>query len=110
MNINKLIIDTLKSTNVPVSFQVYNGSETTYITFHEYLEQGEVFADNEEITVGHYIQVDVWSKSNYKKLVDQVKKLLKEKNFIRKTETELYESDTKIYHKALRFFFCEENY
>lgn len=107
MNINKLIIDTLKDTNVPVVFQVYNGSENTYITFSEYLQQGEQFGDDEETSTGHYIQVNVWSKGNYNKVVDQVKKSLKEKKFIRKYETELYESDTKIYHKIIRFFFIE---
>lgn len=109
MSINKLIIDTLESTNVPISFQTYEGEETTYITFLEYLQQGESFADDNEEVTGHYIQVDVWSKGNYRKIVDQVKKLLKQAGFIRKYETELYEPDTKIFHKVLRFFYYVEN-
>lgn len=107
MNINKLIIDTLKDTNVPVRFETYVGDETTYITFSEYLQQGEVFADDEETSTGHYIQVNVWSKGNYSKLVDKVKKLLKEAGFIRKTEHGLYETDTQIFHRVIRFFYVE---
>lgn len=115
MSINKLIIDTLESTGVPVDFQTYEGDENKYITFSEYLQQGEGFADDDEIVTGHYIQINVWSKyildtnTSYRKIVDQVKKLLKEKGFIRKYETELYEPDTKIFHKVLRFFYYVEN-
>lgn len=107
MSINNLIIDTLEPLNIPVNFQTYEGTEETYITFFTYLEQGESFADDEEKTTGHYIQVDVWSKGNYNKLVKQVKELLKQVGFKRKYEIELYESDTKIYHKCIRFFYTE---
>ncbi|AEB77635.1 hypothetical protein ADU80_04940 [Clostridium botulinum] len=107
MEINKLIINTLKSTNVPVAFEFYKGDESTYITFSEYLQQGEVFADDMENVTGHYIQVNVFSKKNYSKVVDQVKKLLKEKGFKRKYENGLYEPDTQIYHRVIRFFYSE---
>ena len=46
--INKLIIDTLKPLKIPVSFQKHNGKAQTYITFHEYLESGEGYEDDEE--------------------------------------------------------------
>lgn len=107
MDINKLIINTLKPINVPVNFEFYKGDETTYITFSEYLQQGEVFSDDEENATGHYIQVNVFSKKNYSKIVDQVKKLLIEQGFIRKTEHGLYETDTQIYHRVIRFFYME---
>lgn len=109
MNVNKLIIDTLGSLGVPVEFQTYGGEKDTYITFFEYLQQGEQYADDEEQTTGHYIQVDIYSKANYNKVAEQVKKLLKGKKFIRKYEKELYESDTNIYHKLIRFFCFTEN-
>ena len=107
MSIKSLIIDILNPLGVPVDFEIYDGEETTYITFSEYLEQGEVFSDNEEIVTGHYIQIDVWSKGNLSKLVDQVKALLKKAGFIRKTEHGLYEPDTQIYHRVIRFFYVE---
>ena len=107
MNINKLIIESLKPIGVPVDFEVYKGNENTYITFSEYLEQGEVFADDGETTTGHYIQINVFSKKNYNKVVEQVKELLKEAGFIRKTEHGLYEPDTQIYHRVIRFFYVE---
>ena len=107
---NTLIINTLKPIGVPVVFQNYAGKETTYITFFTYLEQGEEFADDEEIVTGHYIQVDVWSKGNYLEVVNEVKERMKQAGFRRRSEYELYEKDTKIFHKVLRFVYEEEEF
>ncbi len=63
--INKLVIDTLKPLGIPVGFQKYSGADTTYITFHEYLQTGEEFEEDEEAFTGHYVQVDIWSKADY---------------------------------------------
>lgn len=103
--INKLVIEALKSLNVPVSFQKYNGKESTYITFFNYLEQGEQYADNEEKSTGYYIQIDIWSKSDYTELIENVKNAMETAGFIRTSAADLFESDTKIYHKAIRFFY-----
>lgn len=108
MNINKLIIDTLKTLNIPVSFQTYTGVAPVYITFFEYLGQGESFSEDEEESTGHYIQVDIWSKGDYSSVVPLVKSLLKSAGFKRTNETELYEIDTKINHKGVRFFYLEQ--
>jgi hypothetical protein len=105
MNLNSLILSTLATTNVPVAFQVYTGTATTYITFFEYNQQGSLFADDTEKQTQHSIQVDVWSKGNYGELVEQVKTLLNTVGFTRNSEGELYESDTKTFHKYLRFYY-----
>lgn len=106
--INKLIIDALKPLNIPVSFQRYTGKEDTYITFHEYFANGEEFEDDEEALTAHYIQVDIWSKTDYTSLVENVRELLQSVGFKRLNETDLYEDDTKIYHKGLKFYYLEE--
>lgn len=105
--INSLILQTLKPLNVPVSFQKYSGRGNTYITFFSYLEQGEQYADNEEKAAGYYIQVDVWSKNDYTELVERVKSRMKAAGFTRTSAADLFEKDTKIYHKALRFFYLD---
>lgn len=106
--INKIIINTLKPLRIPVSFQKYTGKEKEYITFHEYSANGEEYEDDVEVMVGHYIQVDIWSKGDYTKLVSEVKVLLLKCGFKRLNEEDLYESDTEIYHKGIRFYFLEE--
>ena len=108
MNINKLIIDTLKPLKVPVCFHKYTGKETTYIIFHEYFQKGEKYSeDNEEMT-GHYLQINVFSKANYNNIVEEVKTLLSNIGFTRQTEYELYENDTEFYNKIIRFYYEEE--
>jgi hypothetical protein len=106
--INKLVTEALKPLKVPVSFQKYSGKENTYITFFNYLEQGEQYADNEEKVTGYYIQVDVWGKNDYTELVEKVKDQMRAAGFIRTSAADLFEEDTKIYHKAMRFFIQNE--
>lgn len=107
MSLNALIIKTLKSLNVPVAFQNYNGSESTYIRFFEYNQNGALYADDEEVKTGYFIQIDVFSMGDYTNLVKEVKKELKAVGFIRSMETESYENDTKTYHKVMRFNFVQ---
>lgn len=105
--INKLILDTLKPLGVPVGFQKYSGTESTYITFHEYLQTGEEFEEDDEAFTGHYVQVDVWSKADYTALASSIKVLLKAACFKRLDEADLYEPDTGIYHKGIKFYYLE---
>lgn len=107
MNINKLIIDTLQPLNIPVQFSTYSGTKTTYITFSPYLTQGEGYSEDEEELVGHYIQLNVFSKTDYTDIVIQANQLLKSIDFKKTNEIDLYESDTKFFHKGIRFFYLE---
>ncbi|KNF07007.1 protein of unknown function DUF3168 [Gottschalkia purinilytica] len=103
-----LVYDTLKSIGIPIKYQTYSGDKKTYITYFTYLQQAETYADDEEQTEGYYIQVDIWSNTSgndYTNTIKQVKGLMKQAGFRRKTEHEDYESDTKIYHKAIRFVY-----
>ena len=102
---NSLIVNALKSLGVPVSWQVYSGKVTPYITFFCYNQQGELFADDIELITGFYVQVDVWSKNDYSSLVDQVKSNMEAAGFIRTTAQDLFEFDTLIFHKAMRFYY-----
>jgi hypothetical protein len=107
MSLNPMILNTLKPLNVPVSFQTYTGTALTYITFFEFNQTPAFHADDEEIQSNHSIQIDIWSKGDYIELVKQVKTEMNKVGFKRTFETELYESDTKIYHKVLRFNYVD---
>jgi hypothetical protein len=72
------------------------------------LENVASYADNKETSLGYHIQVDVWSSGNYGALVDSVLDTLKQAGFRRKYVTELYESDTEIYHKVIRVFYLKQ--
>ena len=105
--INKLVLDSLASVGVPVSFQKYTGKDSTYITFHEYLQNGEDFSEDQESHTGHYIQIDIWSKSDYTALVATVKSLALAAGFHRLNEADFYEPDTGLYHKGIKFYYLE---
>lgn len=53
----------------------------------------------------YYIQVDVWSEEDCFLLKRKIKKLLKKAGFTYFAGNDDYEQDTKIYHKAARFYF-----
>ena len=53
INVNKLIIDTLKEFNIPIRYRLYSGSETTYITFFEMNNFNEDYSDDKNETNVH---------------------------------------------------------
>ncbi len=101
--INNLITSSLVSLNLPVAYLRYFGSDVPYITYFCYNEQGEAWAENEVIATGYYVQIDIWSKTDYTSLVAMVDLAMKEAGFTRTTAQDLPEYDTKLFHKAIRF-------
>jgi uncharacterized radical SAM superfamily Fe-S cluster-containing enzyme len=104
---NQLVIETLKPLGVPVAFQKYKGTETTYISFSFYNEIPKLHADDVEKATGYYVQIDVWSKGDYSSLVDQVKTAMTASGFRKTSAADLYEKDTEMYHKAIRFSYSK---
>jgi len=109
MNFNSLIIDTLKPLGVPVSFLTYTGESRPYIVFQELDQRSSFDSDDVEEITNHFIQLDVFHTGNYTSLVESVKASLKAIGFTRQSEQDLYEPDTKLYHKVLRFNYFIEN-
>lgn len=103
MNVNRLIMDTLKPLGYPISQAKYNQTADTYIVFVEYNQAPRMNADDKELITKHFFQVDVFSKVNYLQLVNDVKKLMKKAGFGRMFESETYDTDMKRYRKIIRF-------
>ena len=101
---NKEILAALKDIGVPVRFQTHTGKEESYITFFTYLNRPELHSDDRELITGNFIQIDVWSKRDYTDLVDSVHQKMIDAGFIKLNFYDLYETDTKTYHKVMRFF------
>ena len=104
MSINKEILVALKDIQVPVRFQTYTGNAETYITFFTYLDMPEQHADDLEIATGYYVQIDIWSRSDYTEIAKEVHQSMLTANFTKLNFYDLYEEDLKIYHKVMRFF------
>jgi hypothetical protein len=104
MSINQEVLQALGDIGVPVSFQNYTGKANTYITFFTYLDKPEQHADDGEIITGHYVQIDVWSKTDYTDLVKAIHQKMLTAGFSKQNFYDLYEDDVKTYHKVMRFF------
>lgn len=105
MSLNPLIISTLEPIGVPVDFMVYEGEEPTYIVFMQYNENGVLFADDEEIKVQHSVQISIYHKTNADLVISEVEARMKEAGFRRNNKYDLYEEDTKTFHKVIRYFY-----
>lgn len=107
MNINQLIIDTLRPLGLDVRYRVYSGSNPTYITFFEVNNIDDDYSDEENETEVHSIQIDLWSSKDVTEIKKKIKQALKS-NFTDVTYQDLYETDTKIFHISFRCYFYEE--
>ena len=105
MSVNQLVRNTLLSLGIPVQKLVYTGTATTYITYFFYNEREALKADDEEQVARYSVQVDVWGKGDIESLAESVKQNLVAIGFRRVGFFEDYERDTKIYHKAYRFYY-----
>lgn len=93
----------ISATGLPVSRLKYLGTAQTYITFFEYDEDVENSSDDEIETIGHYVQVDLWTKADFTNYKSLIKLAMKNASFYFTNAEELYEDDTKIYHWASRY-------
>ena len=103
MSVSKEVINTLENIGVPVSFQTSKTDKFPYFTFFTYLDRGTLHGDDKEVVTGYFVQVDVWSKTDYTNLVASVHQAMIEGGFIKQSYYDLYETDTKVYHKVMRF-------
>lgn len=83
--------------------------EKTHVTFFFYNITPEAFGDDEEEIVTYNMQVDVWGtiKEEVLETENNVKKLLKENDFIWVDCNPDYESEIGLYHNANRFNYSE---
>ena len=107
MNINPLIEKAFEEYKVPIQYMTYDGKSDSYLTYYTWHDKGESFSDDDtEIDVA-YGTIDIFSKSNFKKILEEVKEILKKNNFtVTDIASETYEEDTKLYHVPVNF--CKE--
>lgn len=97
----KKILSKLK---VPVAHLKYKGKEKTYVVWTIVDEQPSLSSDDEvqysEVTV----DIDIYSENNYLSLMSSIKKIMKENDWMwQEDSTEMYEEDTKLYHRTCTF-------
>lgn len=82
-----------------------NLDKKSAISYYEMDNSVSSKADDEEYSSNIAIQIDIWTKSSSKcsKLAIEVNNKMKELEFERTLATDLFEQETKIYHKTMRF-------
>lgn len=73
------------------------------ITYKEEDNVGELFADDEELGANISFIIDVWGKQSISAIIIKVNEIMNGLGFYRVKSQDLYENDTQIYHKAMRF-------
>jgi uncharacterized protein (DUF302 family) len=91
---------------IPVAFLFYNGNRTTYVTYQQTDASNELSGDDELENYVDFYDFDVYSKGNYIPIVEALKIKLKDAGFKwhpARSSGDMYEPDTKLYHKSLSF-------
>lgn len=75
------------------------------ISYYEMDNSMSCKADDEEYSSNIAIQIDIWAKTSSKcsKLAIEVNSKMEELDFERTLALDLFEEETKIYHKTIRF-------
>lgn len=108
---NELIVSIFKNftvddVKIPVKFLHYEGHDETYITFMQQDADKSLTGDDDLIGYVDYYDFDVYSKGNYSKVIDEMKKILKQNGFVwqvSRSSMDMFETDTGYYHKTLNF-------
>ena len=112
IDINKFVMDVLKPLGISVAFQALpTGSNIPdqYITFLEINANPAFENGDSEVETYRLIQVNVWSRTNYFTLVEEVKRLMEQAGFERTLEYDApYSDGDSHFNKVLRFVFFDE--
>jgi len=113
MNINPILEEIFKDfivdgATIPISFMQYGGDKTAYLTYYTWYEKPELFSDDDYHAEVIHGTIDIFSKENFKNILESVKKKLKE-NDLTWTDngSETFEEDTGFFHVPVNF--CASN-
>lgn len=81
------------------------GVVAPYITYFEMTNFDDTFADNAPLSSEIHIQVDIFTPEGVSTsaIADQVDITMKSLGFGRTSAADLWENDTRLHHKAMRF-------
>ena len=104
MTIKEKITSTLTPVGLPLGHRyISEPNNTFYITYFIYDIDYERCDDKYYIS-SYTVQVDLWSKTGeYQEHEQKIKSAMEMCDFYLSDEEELYEYDTKLFHKGMRF-------
>lgn len=92
------------SKEIPYAFIRYRGNSKTFITYHEIDNTPVLNGDDAPIYSASSYDFDIYTNGNYLKIVSELKKVMLEHGFIWIEDSlDMYEEDTRLYHKTITF-------
>ena len=89
---------------IPVAHLRYTGKSKKFITWTMLDETPAFFANDEVLCSTCPVDIDVFSEGNYLDIIKEIKQKMKNKDWIWVGDSaEMYEEDTKLYHKTCTF-------
>ena len=90
--------------SIPTAHLKYKGKETTFVVWTITADSPALSADDEPMYSIVSVDVDVYSKGNYLDVITEIKRIMKENEWVWVGDsTEMYEDDTGLYHKTISF-------
>ena len=95
---------TVNGVSVPTAHIKYKGKETTYVVWTIIGNAPALSGDDEQLYGIASVDVDIYSKGNYLKVLAEVKRLMKINGWVwTEDSTEMFEDDTGLYHITATF-------
>ena len=97
--------------SIPVKFLYYQGHGEPYVTYQQTDADNSISGDDDLIGYVDFYDFDVYSKGDYYPIIERVKQLLKEHDFVwqpSRSSGDFYETNTGYYHKTLCFAILRE--
>jgi hypothetical protein len=73
------------------------------ITYYEQNNSPALVGDGRELTTESVMVIDVWSKGSTTAIAQAVDNIMAGLHFVREFAGDLYETDTGVYHKSMRY-------
>ena len=91
---------------IPVKYLYYKGHGEPYIVWMQQDADNSLSGDDELLGYVDFYDFDVYSKGNFTRIIERVKEVLKENDFVwqvSRSSQDFYETETGYYHKTLNF-------
>lgn len=100
-------IETLLSDfEIPVSYMFYEGDADTFITYQQESQGNSMAGDDKIQGIVIFYDIDIYSRGDYLKLVKDIITIFEGAGWTyqpTRTSADMYERDTKYFHKTLNF-------
>ena len=97
---------TVNGVSIPVSLLFYEGHGEPYVVYMQYDKDNSYSSEDEISGYVTYYDFEVYSKSNYLEIIEQIKTILKSAGWTwqpRRDSPDFFDKDTGYFHKTICF-------